>query len=233
MIMITVEQLRERYNALYEEIAATCKNAGRNPDEVRVITVTKTHPAEVLQAVLDAGQKDIGENRVREIVEKVPRLIGEKTVHMVGRLHTNKIAKVVPLVDWIQSIDSERLAVKVDRQCAKAGKKMNVLVQVNTSGEETKSGCAPSEARALCKNVAQCEYLRFRGLMTIGRWGGNAEETRACFRLLRSIGEQARKYTELPFELSMGMTDDFRSAIEEGATMIRLGSYILGAREYT
>ncbi len=227
-----VDKLRERYRKLNEEIAETCKKAGRSPDSVRVVTVTKTHPKEVLQAVLDAGWKDIGENRVQEIMEKVPYLRGEKTIHMVGHLQSNKITKVVPLIDWIQSVDSERLAEKLNRQCKTVGKKMNVLVQVNTSAEEAKSGCRPEEAPALCERVAACEYLEFRGLMTIGPWGGTEKETRACFRKLRSIGEQTRKYTELPFELSMGMTDDFRIAIEEGATIIRLGSYILGGRNY-
>ncbi len=227
-----VEQLRERFRILNEEIAETCEKAGRNPDEIRVITVTKTHPAEVLQAVIEAGQRDIGENRVQEIVQKVPQLTGEKSIHMVGHLQGNKVNKVVPLVDWIQSIDSERLAEKVDRQCQEVNKIMNVLVQVNTSGEEAKSGCEPEGTVELYEKVSQCEHLQLRGLMTIGLWGGTEKETRHCFSTLRSIGEQTRKYTKSSCELSMGMTDDFRIAIEEGATMIRLGSYILGTRNY-
>ncbi len=227
-----IEKLRERFRILNEEIAETCENAGRNPDEIRVITVTKTHPAEVLQAVIDSGHGAIGENRVQEIIQKIPLLTGEKIVHMVGHLQMNKVNKVVPLVDWIQSIDSERLALKVNQQCETIGKKMQVLVQVNTSAEEAKSGCEPEEALELCEKIAACEYLQFRGLMTIGLWGGTEKETRTCYRKLCSIGEQARKYTDFPLELSMGMSDDFRIAIEEGATMVRLGSYILGTRNY-
>lgn len=226
------DTLRERFKALNEETTQSCEKVGRSPDEVTVVIVTKTHPVEILQAVIDTGHGAIGENRVQEIMQKVPLLTGEKTIHMVGHLQTNKVTKVVPLVDWIQSIDSEKLAVKVDQQCQKVGKKMSVLVQVNTSGEETKSGCAPEEAVALCEKVARCEYLRFRGVMTIGLLGGTEKETRHCFQVLRNIREQCKGLTDSSFELSMGMTDDFRIAIEEGSTMIRIGSYILGARKY-
>ncbi len=227
-----LSDLRDRFKNLDEEISQACEKAGRNKDEIKVVVVTKTHPAEVLQTLIDAGHPDIGENKVQEIVQKVPGLHGDKKIHMVGHLQTNKVAKVVPLVDWIQSIDSERLAQKVGQQCEKTGKKVNVLVQVNTSGEETKSGCSPEEAVELCEKVSKYSFLKFRGLMTIGLWGGEEKDIRQCFRILRSIGEQAKQFTNLPLELSMGMSDDFKIAIEEGATIIRLGTYILGRRDY-
>jgi len=227
-----LSDLRDRFKRLDEEIARACEKAGRNRDEITVVVVTKTHPGEVVQALIDIGHPDIGENKVQEIVQKIPNVHGNKTIHMVGHLQTNKAVKVVPLVDWIQSIDSERLAQKVEQQCEKIGKKINVLVQVNTSAEETKFGCSPEEAVVLCEKVSRYSYLRFRGLMTIGLWGGGEKEIRQCFRLLCSIGEQTKQFTDLPFELSMGMSDDFLIAIEEGATIIRLGTYILGRRDY-
>ena len=227
-----LSNVRERLKNLDEEIAQVCEKAGRNRDAIKVVVVTKTHPVQVLQALVDSGHHDIGENKVQEIVQKVPNIQGNKTIHMVGHLQTNKVVKVVPLVDWIQSIDSERLAQKVEQQCEKTGKKMNILVQVNTSGEDTKFGCLPEEAVELCEKVSGHSFLQFRGLMTIGLWGGEEREIRHCFRTLRSIGEQTARYADLPLELSMGMSDDFRIAIEEGATIIRLGTYILGRRNY-
>ena len=223
-----LNDLRNRFQKLYEEIAQTCEKVGRNKDTIKVVVVTKTHPKEVLQALIDIGHSDIGENRVQEIVQKVPDLRGNKTIHLVGHLQTNKVIKVVPLVDWIQSIDNERLAEKIEQQCERIGKKMNVLVQVNTSGEETKFGCQPEEALKLCEKISKYRFLKFRGLMTIGLWGGEERETRHCFSTLRSISEQTKNNTDLPFELSMGMSGDFKIALEEGATIIRIGTYILG-----
>ncbi len=224
--------LTENFRRVHEQIAQACSKAGRKTEDVRLITVTKTYPSEVLQSVINTGHRDIGENRVQEIVQKVPILSGEKAIHMIGHLQTNKAAKVVPLVEWIHSIDSERLFYKVEQQCEKINKKLNVLVQVNTSGEDTKSGCRPEYTLKLCEIVAKSNILDFRGLMTIGLLGGNEKETRRCFMQLREIGEKCSSLTDNNLELSMGMSNDFQIAIEEGATMIRIGSLILGARKY-
>lgn len=227
-----ISHLQDNYSRINEQIAAACARVGRSVEEIRLITVTKTFPAEVLQEVLDAGHYDIGENKVQEIVEKVPKLTGKKTVHLIGHLQTNKVTKVIPLIDWIHSIDSERLLSKIEHQCEKMNKTINVLVQVNTSYEETKSGCRPQEALALCEAVAKSKYLTFRGLMTIGLLEGTEKEVRRCFSLLRSIGEKCSHLVEENVELSMGMSGDFQIAIEEGATMIRLGTILLGNRTY-
>lgn len=224
--------LQERFESLNREIAQACEHVGRDPSEIKLIVITKNHPAEVVQSVLDCGYHDIGENRVQEIMDKAPQLTGMKTIHLVGHLQTNKINKVIPLVDWIHSIDSERLAQKLSQQCSIIGKSIHVLVQVNTSSEDSKSGCNHDEAVALCCAVSKLPHLQFHGLMTIGLLGGSQEQTRECFKLLHSIGEQCKQYCAYPFELSMGMTDDFRLAIEEGSTIIRIGSYLLGERNY-
>jgi len=225
-----VENIRDRLRELKVEIARSCEKAGRSPEEIRVIVVTKTHPIEVLQACIDAGNPDIGENRVWEILQKAPYLQGNRTMHLVGHLQTNKVNKVVPLVQWVHSVDTEKLAEKLDGQCRALDKKLNVLVQVNTSGEGSKSGCAPADTVALCEKISQYPFLNFRGLMTIGLWGGTEKQTRECFIKLRSIAEQCTQFTGRPCELSMGMSGDFTIAIEEGATMIRIGTYILGSR---
>jgi len=173
-------ELINRFKSVHEEIAQACKNAGRNPDEVRLITVTKTWPVDVLQSVLNTGNPDIGENRVQEIVGKVPMLSGKKIVHLIGHLQSNKVTKVVPLVDWIHSIDSEKLLTKVNQHCEKIDKKLNVLIQVNTSGEFTKSGCNPEEAYSLCERAADCSQVNFRGLMTIGPFVSDEKAVCGC-----------------------------------------------------
>jgi len=225
-----IEQIRDRLRLLREEIAGACEKAGRSPDEITVIVVTKNHPVEVLQACIDAGNPAIGENRVQEILQKAPYLHGNRSVHLVGHLQTNKVGKVAPLVEWVHSVDTQKLAEKLNSQCMALNKKMNVLVQVNTSDEESKSGCAPLDAVMLCEKVSLYPFLNFRGLMTIGLLGGTGKQTRQCFVKLRSIGEQCAGLTGDRVELSMGMSDDFKIAIEEGATMIRIGTYILGSR---
>lgn len=184
----------------------------------------------VLQSVLDQGIQDIGENRVQEIVQKVPLLTGPKTVHMIGHLQSNKVSKVIPYCDWIHSIDSEKLLYRVDNFCQSFGKTINILIQVNTSGEESKSGCLPDKALSLAEKASLCNHAIFRGFMTIGPLSDCEQKIRQSFILLRTIGEQAAHLSTQPLELSMGMSNDFPLAIEEGATMIRIGTLVLGRR---
>jgi pyridoxal phosphate enzyme (YggS family) len=224
--------LLERFESVHERIARACEKADRNRNEVRLITVTKTWPAEVLQSVLDTGNPDIGENRVQEIVEKVPALSGNKSIHMIGHLQSNKVTKVVPLVDWIHSIDSEKLLLKVDQQCEKIDKTLNVLIQVNASGELTKSGCTPEDAYSLCEKAFECSHVNFRGFMTIGPFVSDEKVIRESFVALRKTGEECQGLSDKPLELSMGMSSDYEIAIEEGSTMVRIGSLILGDRVY-
>jgi pyridoxal phosphate enzyme (YggS family) len=222
-------EIRERFDILLQRIARACATAGRRADSVRLVAVTKTHPVETIQALIDLGVTDIGENRVQEIMEKVPLLRGNFTMHMVGRLQTNKVGKVVPLAHWIQSVDSERLLRKIEVAAEPTGRKIKVLVEVNTSGEESKSGCSPREAVALCELAARSKAVEFRGLMTLGPLGSNERATREAFILLRKLGEQCRSLAP-DIELSMGMSGDFEWAIEEGATMVRIGTLLLGER---
>ncbi len=226
-----VSDYRVRLAQLRENLERICAKAHRSPDSVRTIVVTKTHPVEAVQAVLDAGAIEIGENKVQEIVAKMPALRGDPTMHMIGHLQSNKVNKVVPLVSWIQSVDRESLLEKIDAKCAELGRTLNILVQVNTSGEESKSGCRPEEALELCEKATGKEHVRLRGFMTIGPLEGDESQTRRSFAQLRRLAEDLSKIVVEP-ELSMGMSGDYQWAVEEGSTMIRVGSVIMGRRNY-
>jgi hypothetical protein len=226
------QELNAGIKRLKKRIAGACRRSKRLEDSVRIIVVTKTHSVETAQSVIDAGIKDIAENKVQELAAKAPLLKGAKELHMVGHLQSNKISKVVPLVDWIQSVDSEKLIDKINKQCEDRNKSMNVLIQVNTSGEESKSGCKTEEAYKLCEKASASPNIKYRGLMTIGPLEGGEKETRESFEILRRLGEKTACLCESRPELSMGMSDDFEWAIEEGATMIRIGSLLLGKRNY-
>jgi pyridoxal phosphate enzyme (YggS family) len=229
---MNAQTLVSRYEELKGRVEKACLSCGRNPDSVRIIVVTKTHPLETVQAVIDAGIRDIGENRVQEIQEKAPFLRGEYEMHLIGHLQTNKVNKAVPLVQWIQSIDSIRLAEKVENAAAGAQKKIKILVQVNTSHEAAKSGCSESECISIAERVAQCRFLEFRGLMTIGPLDASEAGTRNSFSALRRLSEQCGRLAPAAgIELSMGMSSDFEWAISEGATMIRVGNLLLGQRD--
>ncbi|HUI92896.1 MAG TPA: YggS family pyridoxal phosphate-dependent enzyme [Chitinivibrionales bacterium] len=219
-----------RYKSLQDRIAAACARSNRSPSDVRVIVVTKTHPIETIQTVIDRGIHDIGENRVQEIEQKMPQLKGAFEMHLVGHLQSNKVNKAVPLVQWIQSIDSIRLAEKAGACAEGLQKRIKALVQVKTSEEETKSGCAPGECFAVAESVAKNPGLEFCGLMTIGPLGASESNTRKSFAALRACAEQCRHLASR-VELSMGMSADFEWAIEEGATMIRIGTLLLGERK--
>ncbi len=226
--MIDKDTLATRLKMVQERIAAACLRAGRSVESVRMIAVTKNHPLETLQALVDLGVKDLGENRVPEIVEKVPGLKGEFTMHMIGHLQTNKAQKVLPLVSWIQSVDRERLVSRLE-SLHQGEQKVKVLVEVNTTGEESKNGCSPKQCRALCERVMTSDALELRGLMTIGPLGGDEHAVRKSFALLRSLSESCSDLVQ-NMELSMGMSGDFEWAIEEGATMVRIGTTLVGAR---
>jgi PLP dependent protein len=223
--------IKHNLEILKDRIEKSCQKSNRNPDEIRLVVVTKTHSVETIQALIDLGIQDIGENRVQEIEQKVPFLKGDFTLHLIGHLQTNKVSKVVPLVQWIQSIDSARLTDKISASLSGIGRIMKVLAEVNTSGEAAKSGCAPVECLELCEYISKSPCLEFNGLMTVGPLSGGEKKTRESFGLLREL---SRKISHLTPDgrstVSMGMSSDFEWAIEEGATMIRVGSLLLGDR---
>ncbi|NLD99535.1 MAG: YggS family pyridoxal phosphate-dependent enzyme [Fibrobacter sp.] len=221
------DMLSDRIMMVQKRIADSCKKVARNPDSVRLIVVTKTHPATVLQQVIDSGIQDLGENRVQEILEKVPHLSGNFTMHLIGHLQTNKVNKVLPYIRWIHSIDRQNLIEKIEQH--HSGEKIKALVEVNTSGESSKNGCLPDQCRALCERILASRSLELRGLMTIGPLHGTETETRAAFSLLRKLAESNSDLLS-DMELSMGMSGDYEWAVEEGSTMVRIGSLLLGER---
>ncbi len=227
-----ITNLKEKFQNVYEQITYACNKVERNPNEVKLVSVTKTWPVHIVQSVLDINELNIGENRVQEIVQKTPLLKGNKIIHMIGHLQTNKVAKVVPLVDWIHSIDSEKLLNKVDQCCRENNKKINILIQVNTSKEDSKSGCSPEKAYMLCEKATQCDSVNFKGLMCIGPLTNNEKEIRNSFINLKKIGERVKNLSNHSIELSMGMSSDYKIAIEEGSTIVRIGSLIFGNRVY-
>lgn len=221
-------KLRDRIAVINDRIERACTRASRTPGQVTLIAITKTAPVELLQALLDIGVTHLGENRVAEIVEKVPHLRGAFTMHLVGALQTNKVARVLPFVNMVQSVDRVRLIEYLERYTP-AGTTLPVLIEVNTSKEASKSGCTAEEVRPLLERIAQCSTLHAAGYMTIGPLNGNELAVRESFAQLAAIAAAHGDLVAQP-HLSMGMSSDFEWAIEEGATMIRIGTLLTGDR---
>lgn len=239
-----METLTERLAAVRARIAAAARRANRDPAAIRLVGVTKAHPVEMIRAALDAGLRDIGENRVQEAEVKMAALAAERhrlIWHLIGHLQTNKAKKAAMLFDMVHSVDSLRLAQLLDRYAAEAQGRLPVLLQVNVSGEATKSGFdlhgweeQPDIYERFCADVEQIlalPHLDVRGLMTIAPWGPDPEAARPVFRAVRRLRDDlAQRFPAAWRELSMGMTDDFEVAIEEGATIVRIGRAIFGER---
>jgi pyridoxal phosphate enzyme (YggS family) len=237
MIATNLEKVRRR-------MAAACERAGRSPDEVELVAVTKTRTCAEIQAAYRLGLRHFGENRVEEAEEKLPALHGlfqtePPTWHMIGHIQSRKAARAVAVADVIHSLDSIRLAQRLDSFAEQAGKQMPVLVEVNVSGEASKYGFSASTERERAHLIEELGtlgsfvHLDVRGLMTMAPIVPEPEQTRPVFATLRQLRDILRSrlgYSTWP-ELSMGMTDDFEVAIEEGATLVRIGRAIFGPRE--
>lgn len=212
-------------------IADACRKSGRRPEDVRLIAVTKYVGIDTTRAVLDLGIEHIGENRVQEAVPKYDKLGSRGTWHFIGHLQSNKVKNVLGRFTYIHSLDRHSLAKEIQKRAAKRAMTVNCLLQVNVSGEKSKFGLAPSELVEFAKEVAEMSNIRIVGLMTMAPFVDNPEEVRPVFRELRSLRDQLYRI-ELPrvgkLELSMGMSNDYTVAIEEGATMVRLGSVLVG-----
>lgn len=220
-------------HTIQKRIRSACMAAGRDASSVRLITVTKTHPAEIIQYAVNAGMTELGENRVQELTQKAPEIKGNVSWHLVGHLQTNKVNKVTGLVKLIHSVDTFHLAEAIDKVSKQKHITTNILIQVNTSDEESKFGCKPSEVLPLVQQIAGLDNIKIRGLMTIGKFTDNTEEIRQCFRLLKKTAQEIsdRKIKNVSMqELSMGMSNDFEIAIQEGATLVRVGTAIFGKR---
>jgi len=231
------EEILQNITIIQERINNACKENGRNPDEVKLLLATKTVPAERIKIALQAGHTLIAENKVQELKEKYEVLKEiPHTNHFIGHLQTNKIKDLLKYnVSCIQSLDRLDLAEKLHQRLQFENKSIEVLIQVNTSFEESKFGVSPDSAIELVKQVAQLETLKIKGLMTIGLFSAETEKVRKCFRLLKDMQQQiiALNIPNVEMqELSMGMSGDMETAIAEGATIIRVGTAIFGQRIY-
>lgn len=228
--------IRENLDLIEERITKACERAGRPRDSVTLICVTKTKPLEMLQEAYDAGQRNFGENKVQEICRKKPDLPEDIKWHMIGHLQRNKVRQLIGNTVMIHSVDSLRLAETISTEAEKAGIVMPVLIEVNAANEDSKFGVAPDLAESLIKAVSGLRGIHIEGLMTIAPYTDDPETNRPYFAALRElavdISQKCIDNVSMNV-LSMGMTGDFEVAIEEGATIIRVGTGIFGERIYT
>ncbi len=224
------DRLEQRIEAVRARIEAAARRAGRDPQRITLIAVTKVFPAEAIRAAYAAGLRHFGENYVQEFERKLPAVadLAGACFHLIGHLQSNKARRAVQAFHVIQTVDSPRLARRLDEAAAqlKPGGRLPVMIEVKLSPEETKSGVPPEELGALVDAVRACSHLDLRGLMTMPPFSDDPEDSRPYFRRLRELAEIFR----LP-ELSMGMSQDFEVAIEEGATHVRIGTALFGPRE--
>jgi len=226
--------VKENIAQVRERIASACRRCGRRPEDVRVVAVSKTIAPERIRQAYEAGLRDFGENRVQEAQAKRPSL-SDLTVtwHMVGHLQTNKARPARELFHWVHSVDSLRLALKLDQAAVCSGDRLPVLIEVNLGEELTKTGAREAETAPLAEALSKLETIELRGLMVIPPFLENPESARPYFRRLRELARtiDSRRLPNASMqELSMGMSHDFEAAIEEGATMVRIGTAIFGPR---
>ncbi|MCJ8154718.1 YggS family pyridoxal phosphate-dependent enzyme [Chryseobacterium sp. SSA4.19] len=231
------EDLIHNLNLINNRIKNACIKTGRNPNEVKLLLATKTVSAERIKIALENGATLIAENKVQELKEKYEDLkdVSHEN-HFIGHLQTNKIKDILKYgVSCVQSLDRLDLAEKLNQRLLQEGKTIEVLIQVNTSGEESKFGVHPDQAVDLVKDVAKLRALKIKGLMTIGLFSAETEKVRACFKLLKNLQQEiiSQNIPNVHMqELSMGMSGDLETAIEEGSTMVRVGTAVFGARMY-
>lgn len=220
-----------RISAIREDMALTAQRAGRDPSEIRLVAVSKTHPASDVAFAAATGQRIFGESRVQEAREKIPSCPPGLNWHFIGHLQKNKIRQALPLFHFFHSIDSASLAQAIDRIADESGTPIEGLLEVNVSGEKTKHGFTPDELRAAFTTLTSLPHLRIRGLMTMAPYSDNPEDARPVFRALRQLRDELQSSHRHPLpELSMGMSGDFKPAIEEGSTLVRIGTSIFGER---
>jgi len=230
------DEFVRRLQRVRERIASAVTRANRRLEDVTLVAVSKTHPPELIQIAMAAGLTDFGENRVQEAEDKVPR-VGRENVrwHLIGHLQSNKARRAVELFDVIHSLDSVALARRLDRFCVELNRReLPVLIQVDLAHEATKSGATESQLLAIVNEIKESHALQLVGLMGLPPFFADVEQVRPFFRRLREVRDDLRAqgaFGELEGELSMGMTHDYEIAIQEGATMLRIGTAIFGSRE--
>lgn len=226
--------IREHLDHVRENIMEACERSGRSASEVTLIAVSKTKPVELLREAYEAGVRDFGENKVQELMDKIPQMPSDVRWHLIGHLQRNKVKYIIDKVSMIHSVDSLRLAEEISREAVKRDLTVDILMEVNIAREESKFGVLPEDARTLFDEIAKLPGLRVRGLMAIAPFVENGEENRVYFQKLKQLSVDIMgKNTDnrdRKIVLSMGMTGDYITAVEEGATCVRVGTGIFGDR---
>lgn len=227
--------IRESMEQVKHAINEACEKSGRKNEEVTLIAVSKTKPVDMLREAYDAGARDFGENKVQELLEKIPEMPDDIRWHMIGHLQRNKVKYIVDKVFLIHSVDSLRLAEEISKEAVKKGVEVNILIEVNVAEEESKFGAALQQTLMLTEQIASLPSVHIQGLMTIAPYTENPEENRVFFQKLKqlSVDIAGKNIDNVNMNmLSMGMTGDYRVAVEEGATYVRVGTGIFGERNY-
>ncbi|HEY3763321.1 MAG TPA: YggS family pyridoxal phosphate-dependent enzyme [Verrucomicrobiae bacterium] len=224
--------LAENLDSIQQRIRAACGRAGRAVDSVQLLAVSKTHPAEAIQSAMDCGQVFFGESKVQEAKAKIPLCPGKARWHFIGHLQSNKVRDAVELFEMIQSVDSLNLAKEISKRCEQAAKTMPILLEVNVAGEASKFGYKPEALLRELKEINALPKIEVHGMMAIPPYSVDAEKSRAYFRRLRDLKTEAEQILGAPLpHLSMGMSGDFETAIEEGSTIVRVGTALFGERQ--
>ena len=229
--------LADKLNLVKKNIENACETAGRSPQEVTLIAVSKTKPVEMLKEAYDAGARVFGENKVQEIMDKYDQMPSDVKWHMIGHLQTNKVKYIIDKVSMIHSVDSYKLAAEIDKRAGAKGITMDILLQVNSAQEESKFGITTAETEELIHEILEnCENIRLRGLMCVAPFAEDPEDIKVYFDEVKKQYDQFAgiEHPHLDFKyLSMGMSHDFKVAIEAGSNLVRVGSAIFGARDYS
>jgi len=226
--------LEKNYTEVKARVKEICERAGRNPDDVKIIAVSKTFPISNIMELNQDGQYDFGENRIRELRDKYYNISfqyeGKINWHMIGHLQSRKVKDIVAFIHLIHSVDSFELALEIDTKAKQINKIIDILIQVNTSNESQKQGLVPADTLNVCKQIRELKNVRIKGLMTMAKLTEDTEEIRSSFRSLKKMFDELKSDFSDMEHLSMGMSHDYEIAIEEGATMLRIGSAIFGNR---
>lgn len=232
-VELAAQEMKKNLTLLNQRIAYAAASCGRSEKEITLIWVSKFHTQDAVDTAYELGAREFGENRVQEALEKFTIKKAGMRCHIIGPVQSNKLKKAAAVADVIHSMDSIASIEKLNSYCAAEDKVLDILIQVNASEEDTKSGLSMGDAAAFLEALPECSHLRYRGLMTIGKNTGNAEDSREGFAFLRTLRDKMQntggKFAFFT-ELSMGMTGDLEVAIEEGATMIRVGTALFGSR---
>ena len=222
------------WNEISEDIVKAAKAAGRNPKEITLMAVTKTVPPERVNEAIEAGCSLLGENKVQELLEKYEYYDKRARIHFIGRLQTNKVKYIVDKVDMIESVDSIRLVEEIEKRCAAIGKIMDILIEVNIAEEGSKGGFLYEEVPQIVEEIGKFSHIKLCGFMTIGRFGAEIEETRGYFQKMHAllVDITGKKIDNKDISiLSMGMSGDYEIAVQEGATIVRVGRRLFGERK--